>query len=331
MGPVSQLITTTQFYLFGRSHFTATGWARASKKYVPAELEVSLAGKSYCVTGANSGVGRECARFLYSRGARVFCVCRNRERGERAVAEMSAEAPAVEGGRLELVVGDVSLASSTVEIAAEIERAAGRLAGLVCNAGALSATKTMTAEGVETTFAAHLAFGSYLLSRRLKADRIIFVTSGGMYNTKFPDVATCVDPPDFDGSFAYARAKRGQVLLAERLARDGLLAVSSHPGWTDTPGVESAYGAQKSWLQPLRSLWQGAEGMCWLCVADPSKLQPGALYLDRAPQRKHLAGPFFTEGSATKNTPLEVDTMLSDLQALCDKVLPSPSSSSSSS
>ena len=45
--------------------------------------------------------------------------------------------------------------------------------------------------------------------------------------------------------------------------------------------MESAYGANKSYLQPLRSLWQGAEGVLWLCVAPAEQLQGGAFYLDR--------------------------------------------------
>jgi len=55
--------------------------------------------------------------------------------------------------------------------------------------------RTLTAEGVEVTFAAHLLFGTYLLGElalpSLKASapgsRLVVVTSGGMYNKKFPD------------------------------------------------------------------------------------------------------------------------------------------------
>ena len=36
----------------------------------------------------------------------------------------------------------------------------------------------------------------------------------------------------------------------------------------------------------------------------------GAFYLDRTPQPKHIAGPFFTEGSYTKNSPEEVDALM---------------------
>ena len=136
MGFLTQFITTTQFYLFGRSRFTATGWAKAAKAYVPQELEsFDLAGKSYAVTGANSGVGRETARFLAARGARVFMVCRNEERATKARDEMAA---GVAGGALEVVVGDVSLAADVARVAKELATRTDALDGLVCNAGALS-------------------------------------------------------------------------------------------------------------------------------------------------------------------------------------------------
>ena len=55
-------------------------------------------------------------------------------------------------------------------------------------------------------------------------------------------------------------------------------------GWTLTEGVEAAYGESKSYLQPLRSVWEGAEGIIWLCVAPKDEIEDGAFYLDRKPQ-----------------------------------------------
>uniref|UniRef100_A0A7S3NII1 Ketoreductase domain-containing protein n=1 Tax=Aureoumbra lagunensis TaxID=44058 RepID=A0A7S3NII1_9STRA len=333
-----QWITSTQFYLFGRWHFTRTGWEKASAKYVQGEIEdAKLNGKVFLVTGSNSGIGRECAQYLYERGAKVYVLCRNLERANKARTEMMQKGK-TETGSLEVLIGDVSLAKDTMRVAEEFKSKELKLDGLVCNAGALQNEKTMTAEGVEITFASHLAFGSYLLSRELRPllekaqdPRCIFVTSGGAYNSNFPGVNKCIDPPKekYDGQFAYVYAKRGQILLAEALSAESkskITYVSSHPGWTSTPAVDLAYGEKKKYLEPMRTTFQGAEGMIWLCCIPTSKLQSGALYLDRSPQRKHLAGPFFTEGSATKNTPQQVNDMLSDLEALCQSKLSSSSS-----
>jgi dehydrogenase/reductase SDR family protein 12 len=120
-----------------------------------------------------------------------------------------------------------------------------------------------------------------------------------MYNTKFPDwdVATATSPGHkFNGQLAYSYAKRGQVLLAEQWAAEAKASesrvkyVSVHPGWTDTPGVEAAFGSKKKYLEPMRTMWQGTEGIAWLCAAPADKIEPGAFYLDRTPQPKHIAG-----------------------------------------
>lgn len=49
---------------------------------------------------------------------------------------------------------------------------------------------------------------------------LLFFCSGGMYNTNFPqwEDATATGNKKYDGQFAYAYAKRGQVLLCERWA-----------------------------------------------------------------------------------------------------------------
>ena len=154
-----------------------------------------------------------------------------------------------------------------------------------------------------------MAFGSCLLTKELLP--LLRATPGaGRLHVQWrdvqqqvPGVAACVDPIKYDGQFAYVYAKRGQVLLAERLAAQEprVAFVSSHPGWTRTAAVEAAYGSSAKYLEPMRTAWQGAEGQCWLCVVDRDRLENGGFYLDRAPQRKHLAGPFFTGGSATKS------------------------------
>jgi dehydrogenase/reductase SDR family protein 12 len=203
-----------------------------------------------------------------------------------------------------------------------------KLNSIICNAGALSNSLTLTEEGVETTFAAHLLFGTYLfVSLALSAlentagSRVVVVSSGGMYNTPFPewDIATG-KKGKYDGQLAYAYAKRGQVLLCEQWTsmHPGVKFVSCHPGWVDTPGVESAYGSNKKYLEPLRTLWEGSEGIVWLAVAPIDEIQSGEFYLDRTPRVKHIAGPFFTEGTFTKNSPAEVKSMMDNLEVWCN-------------
>mmetsp|Transcript_35403 Transcript_35403/g.92639 ORF Transcript_35403/g.92639 Transcript_35403/m.92639 type:complete len:356 (+) Transcript_35403:91-1158(+) len=338
---MGQKITTTQFYLYGKKHFTQTGWRNALQRCPPEGgllgATTDLTGHTFVVTGANSGIGKELAQFLSSKKAKVYMVCRNRERAEKARDEIAAENG--EGaGPLEIVVSDVATKAGVEGVVKSLANE-DKLDGLVCNAGALSDKVKLTEDGVETTFGCHLLFGSYLLAKlakplldKAKEPRVIFVSSGGMYNTKFPawDVVTATKPGlKFNGQLAYAYCKRGQVLLAERLTEQHagtspIKYVSCHPGWVDTPGVDAAYGSQKKYLEPMRTPWQGTDGIAWLCIAPGDKVKGGEFYLDREPQTKHLSGYFMSEGKFTKNTAEEVDQMMANLEAWADKPVPHP-------
>jgi dehydrogenase/reductase SDR family protein 12 len=332
---MGQTLTTTQFYLYGRSHFTATGYqnhVRGYPQYVhqPDILQsCDLSEKVFLVTGANNGVGKEITQWLYNKGATVCMVCRSEERALEAQKEImskSSSQPAAEH-RLPIVVADCAREGDVRSAWKTFETKSNRLDGLICNAGALLNARTLTPEGLETTFSAHLLFGSYLLGKLAMPmlestpdSRLIMVSSGGMYNHNFPDWDTATSAPSkaakYDGQLAYVYAKRGQVLLAERwgLEHPKVKTVTCHPGWTLTPGVEAAYGKSKSALEPLRSLWEGAEGICWLAAAPASQIKSGEFYLDRQPQTKHMAGLFGTEGWATKNSAQEVDAMMKGLE-----------------
>ncbi|CAE7567879.1 DHRS12 [Symbiodinium sp. CCMP2456] len=328
-----QIATSTQFYLYGKRHFTSSGWEMHQASYAkPDVLEsaLSLAGRVYIVTGSNSGIGKEIAQFLATKGATVYMLCRSQQRAENARADIVAKAGGDAQERVHILLADCSLETEVRRcwddfcehsIAKSGDPTRVRLDGLVCNAGALANTKTMTAEGIELTFASHLLFGTYLLGslampvlEATEGSRLIVVSSGGMYNTAFPkwEDATSTGTAKYDGQFAYAYAKRGQVLLCEQWAElhPKVKVVSCHPGWTSTPAVDEAYGSSKSYLEPMRNTWQGAEGIIWLCVTDPSAIEPGAFYLDREPQVKHMGGAFFTEGTITKNSPGEVADMM---------------------
>lgn len=128
---------------------------------------------------------------------------------------------------------------------------------------------------------------------------------------------------------AYAYAKRGQILLCEHwaLCHPTVKVVSCHPGWTQTEGVDAAFGSNKSKFEPLRSIKEGSEGIEWLCVALSENIVSGAFYLDRYPQTKHLAGAFFSEGSYTKNSSAEIADMIHKLQAWSIGDRPTPAES----
>ena len=285
---------------------------------------VDLAKKVVVITGANSGIGKTIATYAASKNAKLYMFCRSKDRAEAAKKEIEETSS---NKSVEIVLVDLAEMESVKKAVEEFQAKENKLDVLVCNGGVLLNDKTTTSEGNEVTFASHLLGGSYLLSQLLMpqikaADegRIIFVSSGGMYNRPFPDWATATSSEgathDYDGNLAYSYAKRGQVLLAEEYTKlyPEVTTVSSHPGWTATPAVDDAYGDQKKYLEPMRTMWEGSEGISWLMGAKKDDLESGAFYLDRLPQRKHLSGAFFSEGSYSKNSQEEIDEMMSKLK-----------------
>jgi dehydrogenase/reductase SDR family protein 12 len=99
-------------------------------------------------------------------------------------------------------------------------------------------------------------------------------------------------PDDYDGSTAYAKAKRAQVEMAprwaERLAPFGVTAHVMHPGWADTPGVEASLPTFRRVMGPiLRTPEQGADTIVWLAGAPRDTIGTGRFWLDRRPRSAH--------------------------------------------
>jgi dehydrogenase/reductase SDR family protein 12 len=334
MNLLRQGITSSQFFLWGKKAFTSTGYYNHIKSYThpvqnsavvpPADADgVDLSGKTVLITGANSGIGKEIATYAAAKNAIVYMLCRNAERAETAKSDIISQ---TNNSNVKVLLGDVSEPEHIRRIASEFGDQ--KLDVLICNAGALFNERRVNSDGKEVTLMSHLVCGSYQLTKlmlpKLKAAdneaRVIYVSSGGMYNSKFPSWEQAASTGDYeskyDGNFAYTYAKRGQVLLAERFAKEfpEIAFLSCHPGWTATTGVEAAYGDDAKWLSPLRSGWEGSEGICWLMSTDATNLKSGEFYLDREVQKKHIGGLFMSEGSFTKNSSAEVDEMMKRLQ-----------------
>jgi NAD(P)-dependent dehydrogenase (short-subunit alcohol dehydrogenase family) len=276
----------------GAMGFTRFGYERRKKTWRP--ISESLEGRTAVITGATSGLGRVVAEQLSGLGARVVLVGRSREKLERAAEEI-VEAT---GNRdVALEKADLGLMSEVRSLARRLLRNERAIHILVNNAAVLPVEKSQTTEGLETAFATDL-MSPYLLTRllipRLRESapaRIINVSSGGMYLSGIdPDQ---LENPEgrYDGARAYARAKRGLMILTELWAAElqdsGVVVNAMHPGWADTPGVQDSLpGFHKLTRLVLRTPEQGADTIVWLAAATEAGNVSGKLWLDREP---HLA------------------------------------------
>jgi hypothetical protein len=110
--------------------------------------------------------------------------------------------------------------------------------------------------------------------------------------TKRLDVDALADTRGtYDGVSAYARTKRGQVVLTELLAERADPRVSfhcMHPGWVDTPALQTSL--PRFWRlmrRRLRTPAEGADTIVWLCVAAGLDGESGGFWFDRKRARTH--------------------------------------------
>lgn len=81
----------TLFLAKGLREFTRGGYERASKHFDDAVMQRDLKGRVAVVTGANQGLGYQTSLELARRGATLFMLCRNQERGSVAVDRVRQE------------------------------------------------------------------------------------------------------------------------------------------------------------------------------------------------------------------------------------------------
>lgn len=248
----------------------------------------ALAGRTAVVTGGGAGLGLATVTGLARLGATIQMVVRDEGRGALARARVVADVP---GAEIHVVRCDLS-------DLADVTRAAPALTPdvLVHNAGVLPPARTVTAQGHELCLATHV-LGPHLLTRLLRdrTGRVLWISSGGMYAQKL----TFDEPVPYNGTTAYARTKRMQVVLSGLWARE-LDSHAVHPGWADTPGLTSSLPGFGRLLGPLlRTAEQGADTAVWLAAAPDAVAGSGRFWHDRRPRPEHYV-PWTRETGAER-------------------------------
>lgn len=276
--------------------FSRIGYNLRKRSWDP--MDETLDGRTVLVTGATSGLGQAASLKLARLGADLVLIGRSADKAERTRDEIAAESgnPAV---RFELA--DLSLMAEIRSLAARLLSREREIHVLVNNAGTLFNQRSVTDEGIECTLATNL-LGHFLLTNLLlprlvesAPARIINVASGGMYGQRISIENLQNDRGEYKGAAAYARTKRGQVILtetwAERLKDQGVTVNSMHPGWADTPGVVHSLPTFYKITKPfLRTPAEGADTIVWLAASDEVAGRTGLFWHDRQPRPIHKTG-----------------------------------------
>ena len=202
----------------------------AASKWTSADLP-SLAGRTFMVTGGNSGIGLVAARELGRAGGRVVLAVRDPARGEDAAATIPGGA---EVRRLDLA--DLSSARAFAEAWKD------DFDVLINNAGVMATPERRTKDGFElqigTNHLGHFALTNLLLPH--VTDRVVTISSFAHRTGRIRLDDLNWERSRYQRWPAYSQSKLANLLftleLQRRLAEAGssVLAVAAHPGWAAT-------------------------------------------------------------------------------------------------
>lgn len=250
----------------------ASGFGYASTaEDVTAGLD--LTGRTILITGANSGLGKESARVLGMRGARILAAARTQEKASEACREFG-------GGAVPLAC-ELSEPDSVQRCVDEVTKLGAPIDVILCNAGIMALPKRTLHHGQELQFLTnhigHFLLVTGLLERLSAHARVVMLSSEG--HRMAPSGGIHFDDLTLGQNYsawrAYGQSKLANLLFAKALARrfagTGRTANAVHPGVIDT-NLARHTGTLMRAAYPIfsalamKSVPEGAATQCYVAV-----------------------------------------------------------------
>ncbi|MEV4392791.1 SDR family NAD(P)-dependent oxidoreductase [Nonomuraea sp. NPDC049607] len=252
-----------------------------------------MRGKTALITGSTGGIGKETARGLAALGARVILVGRDPERVRQAVDELRTS-----GGQAEGVAADVTRRRDVAALAAQVAERCDRLDVLVNNVGASPPRRTLTEDGVEVTFAAHV-LAPFTLTRLLLpllGGRVVNITGGIPGGPIEPDNLQA-ERRYLGWTFSQYNHTKTMLMamslrFAERVAGTGVTVNAAYPGHGHTPMNRSMTAAGFPYLyRPVVPLLRVAAPRLF---GDLSKPARSSIHLASSAEVEGVNGAYFS-------------------------------------
>jgi NAD(P)-dependent dehydrogenase (short-subunit alcohol dehydrogenase family) len=263
----------------------------------------SLAGRTIAITGATGGIGRVAAVELARAGAEVVLLVRDRSRAEATVAEIRAGSPSA---NVSYRLGDLALLADVRRLATELASDHPKLHVLLNNAGAYFASRELTSEGIERTWALNVLSPlllSHLLVDRLRAGapaRIVNVASAA-HKGQTLDFTDLEASRSYSGFRVYGRSKLALIMmtyeLARRLEGSGITVNALHPGFVATGFGRNNPGATGRVLAALEFLF----------ARRPAHGARTSVYLAGSPEVEGISGRYFADERPIRSSAASLD------------------------
>jgi NAD(P)-dependent dehydrogenase (short-subunit alcohol dehydrogenase family) len=261
-----------------------------------------MRGKMVVITGGTSGIGEIAAESLAKMGARIVLVARDKSRSDATLARLRDSAP---GLAHSVCFADLTRLAEMKRVAAQIADREPLIHVLINNAGALFATRRLTEDGLEATFALnHMAYFvlTHGLRQRLLASKParIINTASAAHQGATLDFDDLQSERSFGARKAYSRSKLCNILftreLARRLQGTGVTANCLHPGF-----VATRFGDQSGGL--LSHLFRFAKSF----ALSPAKGAETIVYLASSSDVATTTGQYYYKWMPTAPSPAARD------------------------
>ncbi|MBM4375232.1 MAG: SDR family NAD(P)-dependent oxidoreductase [Deltaproteobacteria bacterium] len=258
---------------------------------------IDLRGKTWLVTGCNSGIGLETARVLSLRGAHVVGAARTLEKAKEALAGLPNP-----GSPLACELSDLGSVRGAVEAIRSMGTA---LDGVIANAGIMALPKAETKYGLELQFltnhVGHFALVTGIDDLMTDLARVVVVSSGAhrYASERGLELDNLDGATDYEPWRMYGRSKLANILfartLAHRFAKGGSqrTAFSLHPGVIRTnltrhiADVDTLLAPMKS---SMKTVAQGAATQVYVATQPGLEAHSGAYFSDCAVARTIPSG-----------------------------------------
>lgn len=205
----------------------------------PSQLP-DLTGKTYVITGANSGIGYEAARYLGEKGGDIVMVCRSVEKGKAARKTLSSQVK----GKVDLIQMDLSNMSSIRRAAEDLRKRCSKIDALVNNAGIMMTPQQKTVDGFDLQMASnhlgHFLWSGLLLDLVEAAEGRVVVLSSLAHKYDPLDLDDLMSDNQYTPMKAYTQSKLSNLMFAFELDRrleaadSKAICIACHPGYSST-------------------------------------------------------------------------------------------------